>query len=205
MSVNTASTLLEDRGDRRGLGLALIAGVVIESFLLTLAGWNSHWLAHPQAPPTDSNFIEAQIFEVPVESHLVEPSKPLTRAKPEVALSKAVAKGRSALPSEAQTDEQNQTAGGSTLAASHGPVAIFSPSPVIPSYLQDKDLHASVVIDFLVSAQGQTTARLVGSSGNEELDAIALTTAKKWQFKPGEKDHQAIDSKVRLRIVFEVK
>jgi len=76
---------------------------------------------------------------------------------------------------------------------------------LIPSYLQDQNFKTSVVIDFFVSALGSVTPKLVGSSGNEELDALALNTAKKWQFRAAEKDHHTIDSKVRLRIIFEVK
>jgi TonB family protein len=60
------------------------------------------------------------------------------------------------------------------------------------------------VIEFLITASGGVTPRLLRSSGNDELDAIALTTVKKWQFRPAEQDHKAIDSKIRLRIVFEV-
>jgi TonB family protein len=52
---------------------------------------------------------------------------------------------------------------------------------------------------------GVVTPRLLSSSGNEELDVIALNTSRQWQFRPAESDHVAIDSKVRLRILFEVK
>lgn len=76
---------------------------------------------------------------------------------------------------------------------------------MIPAYLQNQELKTSVVIDFFINSQGGVTPRLVGSSGNEELDAIAIEAVKKWQFRPAENDHHAIDSKVRLRIVFEVK
>jgi TonB family protein len=182
-----------------------LAAFCIEALLLTAVGWNSHWLAHPQRTTEDtSNFIETQIFELPHQEQLVEKTKPAAPAKAEATLSKVVDRGRQAKPEESKVSEDNQTQGGSQLAPSHGPVAVFSPSPHIPAYLQDKELHANVVIDFLVSAQGHSSPRLVGSSGNEELDAIALETAKKWQFRPAEKDHQPIDAKVRLRIVFEV-
>jgi TonB family protein len=60
------------------------------------------------------------------------------------------------------------------------------------------------VIDFFVDSQGESTPRLVGSSGNEELDAITLATVKKWQFRPAEQDGKPIDAKTRLRVEFEV-
>jgi len=60
------------------------------------------------------------------------------------------------------------------------------------------------VIEFLITAQGEVTPRLLDSSGNDELDAIAIDTVKKWQFKPAAQDNVPIDSKTRLRILFEV-
>ena len=90
------------------------------------------------------------------------------------------------------------------LASTHGPVALYAPPPQIPVYLQDQDIKTHVIIDFLVNQQGGTNPRLVSSSGNEELDAIALETAKKWIFRPAEKDGKKIESKVRLRIIFVV-
>jgi TonB family protein len=125
--------------------------------------------------------------------------------KAEVAISKVPKKGRAPKPGENPLNEQNQTTSGPPMAPTHGPVALFAPAPVIPPYLQNQDLKATAVIDFFVTAQGGVSPRLVGSTGNEELDAIAINTAKKWQFRPAEQDHKPVDSKVRLRIVFEVK
>jgi len=190
--------------ERKTLLVSLAGAFLIETLLLTAFGWNGHWLAHPQKTEQDtSNFIEAQIFELPPEAQLTERTKPIAALKPEVTLSKVPNKGREAKPNET-VQQDNQTQSGTQLAPTHGPVAVFSPAPKIPAYLQDKDLHASVVIDFFVTAQGVTTPRLVGSSSNEELDAIAIAAAKKWQFRPAESAHQPIDSKVRLRILFEV-
>ena len=204
MSGARAAVLLEFEHDRRRLAQAFVIGLVIEALLLTLFGWNGHWLAHPQSRADDAGFIEAQIFEVPPETHLVE-QKAAAVPLHEKVLSRVVHQGREEKPEEKQNDEQNQTDSGPPAPPTHGPLAIFSPPPHIPSYLQDQDLHASVVIDFLVTALGHSTPHLVGSSGNEELDAIALEAAQKWQFRPAEKDHKAIDAKVRLRLEFEVK
>ena len=185
----------------QSLGLALL----IELLVITVAGWQSHWLVEPKKTGLDTaSFIEAQMLEIPQEAHLVERLKPVATAPYEAVLSKKVSQGREAKPDETQNQNENQTDSGAQLAANHGPVATFSPTPRIPSYLQDKELHASAIIDFFVSAEGITTPRLVGSSGNEELDSIAIETAKKWRFSPAEKTHQPLDAKVRLRIVFEV-
>jgi TonB family protein len=191
----------------RALRAALAIGFALELLFLVAVGWREHWLAHPQKKGLeDSQFIEAQVFEIPREAHLVDEKTPTVAPKPkaEKALSKVPKKGKEPKPGEGKLEEQNQTNAGPPPAANHGPVALFAPTPAIPDYLKDQNLHASVVIDFYVSAQGSVTPKLAGSSGNEELDAIALRTASKWEFRAAEREHKPIDSKVRLRINFEV-
>jgi TonB family protein len=183
---------------------AALLAIVVEFTLLTIMGWQSHWLAHPQSADSGPKFIEAEVFQMPKLEHLMDEKKIAAPAPHEAVLSKVPNQGKKA-PEKAQIEEQNQTkSGGPPMAPTHGPIAIFSPPPVIPDYLRDKDLNTSAVIDFLISAQGGVTPRLVGSTGNEELDALAIKTAQKWQFRPAEKDHKAVDSKIRLRIIFNV-
>ena len=183
-----------------------LAAFVIEAVLLTAVGWQKHWLAHPQKTNSqdDSRFIETEIFEMPSEAHLTEHKKQSSIRKPEVTLSRRPNKGQ-ASKNPPSVAEENQTESGPLIAQSHGPVAIYAPAPVIPHYLQDREIHSHVVIDFYVNSQGTATPRLMSSSGNEELDAIALETVQRWKFRPAEKDGKVTESKVRLRIVFEVK
>ena len=149
------------------------------------------------------DLIPAQLLQMPANAHLsgaqatidedevyFNPKHP--RRKP----------ARKEPPKKAE--EQNQVDQGPDLGPTHGPVALYAPAPVIPNYLRDQNLKTSVVFEFLITAQNQVTPRLLASSGTEELDAIALNTVKKWQFRPAEKDHLPIDSRVRLRILFEV-
>ncbi len=184
-----------------------LAAFVIEACALTLMGWHEHWLAHPHTTELDTtHFVEAQIFEVPVESHLVEVKKVArpVKAKAEIALSKTPNQGKVSPLPQKTLDEENQTESGTKSAPTHGPIAVFAPPPVIPSYLQNREFKTAVAIDFYVNAKGGVTTRLVGPSGNDELDAIALEAVKKWIFRPAENEHQAIDSKIRLRILFVV-
>ncbi len=185
---------------------ALVA-FAFEALFLTGIAWQEHWLAHPQKTTgqDESRFIEAQVYEVPTEAHLVEEKKVQPSApKPESVLSR-VAGGGKAQKQTSPVSEENVTESGPKVASTHGPVAVYAPAPVIPSYLQDQELRSHVIIDFYVNSQGTATPRLAGSSGNDELDAIALKAVSQWQFRPAEKDGKAIESKVRLRIVFEVK
>jgi TonB family protein len=205
-SAGTASPAAEG-GDRRLARFALIA-FALEATTLVVVGTYQHWMVHPKKADDSARFVEAEMVQLPKEIPVLQEEKPVAPPKaPEPVLSKVPTQGRQAKDDEkkAMEDQKNQTASPHTqLGPTHGPVAVFSPSPAIPSYMQDKDLRANVVIDFYITALGAVTPRLVGSSGNEELDAIAIGTAKKWQFRPAEKDHQAIDSKVRLRILFDV-
>jgi TonB family protein len=177
-----------------------------EIILITAMGWHEHWLAHPQKTVgmDESKFITAEFFEVPEKSHLTEVKKvtaPATRR--ETVISKTPEKG-APNTKPAPVEEENQTDSGPQMAPSHGPVAVYAPPPILPSYMQDREIKTYVVIDFYVNSQGNATPHLAGSSGDEELDALALETVKKWQFRPAEKDHKPIEAKVRLRIVFEV-
>jgi TonB family protein len=195
--------------DRRALFVCTLAALTVEFVLLTAVAWYNHWLSHPQKTTglDESKFIEAQMFELPKEAAHLSQEKPVSAARPESVISKVAGAGRKAKPGEKTLEDQNQATQGNTpvAAPTHGPIAVYTPSPAIPTYLQNQNLNTSVVIEFLVSSQASVSPRLLSSSGNEELDAIALTTAKLWQFRPAERDHKPIDSKVRLRILFEVK
>jgi TonB family protein len=203
--MSSLTELKDSRPDSKVVLWSAIAAFVLEFVVLTGLGIYDHWLAHPQKQGLDpTQFVEAEMVQVPDEPKLEEKKVNVPGPK-EVTLSKEVGKGREAKPDEKQLPESNQTTAASPLGPTHGPVSIFAPQPVIPTYLQNQNLHTSVVIDFFVTALGAVTPKLVGSSGNEELDALALGTAKKWQFRPAEKDHKPLDAKVRLRIIFEVK
>ncbi len=191
------------------LSYCALAALLIEMVALILAGTTEHWMVHPSNNTgiDESHFVEAQVVTMPTQTHLVSQTPSPIRAAKEATISKEVGKGRKAKAGETPLEETNQTRSQNdqTLPATHGPVAFYTPAPVIPSYLQNEELNASVVIEFLVNSRGVATTRLLASSGNEELDAIALNTAKLWQFRPAEDNHNPIDAKIRLRIVFEVK
>ena len=190
--------------DPRVLLYAGLTALLLEFCLLTGAGWYQHWLAHPQKQGLDpTQFVDAEIFEMPPE---VAKLRSETAAKSqEPVLSKVPHRGKkSKAEDQSKLPETNQTEARAPVAPTHGPLAVFAPAPVIPPYLRYMHFNASVVFEFLISAQGSGTPRLLSSSGNEELDQIAVGAAKRWQFRPAEQEHKAVDSKVRLRINFEV-
>jgi TonB family protein len=190
--------------DSKVIPKALALAVVVEFLLLTFFGIQSHWIAHPPKSDNEAQFIEAEVFEAPKLEHLVE-SKPIQApAQHEAVLSKVPGQGKKAKETTHLEEKNQTTSSDRPLPPTHGPLAVYAPPPSIPDYLRERDLNVSAVIDFYITAQGQVNPRLVGSTGNEELDALAIATAKKWQFRPAEQNHKSVDSKIRLRIVFSV-
>ena len=81
----------------------------------------------------------------------------------------------------------------------------FAPQPSIPDDLRSAALDKTVVVEITVDAEGNSTGvHLMEPTGNDELDRIALDTARKWKFKPATRDGQPVESRVRLHIEFQV-
>jgi TonB family protein len=188
--------------DAKRLWTAAAVAVLLEA--LFFLGIGLGHLPFLRNPFNSTDYVEAQIIQLPANAHLT--GAQAVKDEDEVIFShkenhrKKVEKKETPKTAE----PQNQVEAGPSLGPTHGPVAFYAPAPVIPNYLRDQNLKTSVVIEFLITAQGAVTPRLLDSSGNDELDAIALKTASKWQFKPASKDNVPIDSKTRLRILFEV-
>ncbi len=195
-----ADSLLKSGEDekrlRRSAGIALGLEVL---FFLALGISHLPFLRNPF---DSANYVEAQIVQLPANAHLTGAA---TQDEDEIVFSQKQSHKKKVEKKEPpKAPEQNQVNAGPNLGPTHGPVAFYAPAPVIPAYLRDQNLKTSVVIEFLITAQAAVTPRLLESSGNDELDAIAIATAKKWQFKPAAQDNVPVDSKTRLRILFEV-
>jgi len=83
-------------------------------------------------------------------------------------------------------------------------VPIDQPQPQIPDDLLGQDLHAVFDGYFTVHPDGTADVKMVQSTGNPELDDLALQSARKWTFRPGTKDGVPIVSYRRLEIRFDV-
>lgn len=81
----------------------------------------------------------------------------------------------------------------------------FAPQPTIPDDLRTQALDKTVTVEITVDANGNATAvKLTRSTGNDELDRIAIETARKWKFRPATRDGQPVQSRLLLDIVFQV-
>ncbi len=191
---------LEEGQERIWKAALIAAGLELLFFLALGLGHLSLF----KNPFDSTDYIEAQIIQLPANAHLTGATA--VKDEDEVVFSHKQSPRKKVEKKEPPKapEQQNQVDAGPALGPTHGPVAFYAPAPVIPVYLRDQNLKTNVVIEFLITAQGGVTPRLLDSSGNDELDAIALKTASKWQFKPAAKDNVPIDSKTRLRILFEV-
>ena len=188
-----------------------LASAALAAFLLqgaVLAYIDRVPVPHHQTSDTP---IVAEIYQMPHErTHLYDAKRPMGSAaqkrlpKPlqETALKAATDPATAATPA---TTEANQTGSEAVGISSHGPIVAYGPAPVIPEFLRSEALKASVLLEFTVDEQGRSTPHLIASSGNDELDALALRATREWRFSPAMRDNQPVAAQVRLRLKFEVK
>ncbi len=189
----------------RTLVLSFVAALLILSSVLFTLSHNSKTLSPVATAPIEP--IEAQIFETPrPESHLTEVKKAVVAraARPEPVLSKAPNVGRQDDSKSEALEEKNETVPQRPEITSHGPIVLSSPAPKLPSYLRNQNLKTTVLIEFVINSDGSFVPHLIGASGNDELDALALKSVRNWRFNPAIDANKPVPSKVRLRINFEV-
>lgn len=148
--------------------------------------------------------LEAEIIDQRPQTNTYVKSVSVARPK-DVSLSKKASSDQSIeSPSEPTVQPINAVGTQPALTNTRGPVVDYAPPPKLPVYLRNENLKSTVVIEFLISQVGRVVPRLLSSSGNEELDALAVKTAETWKIRPALKEGKPIDSRVRLRINFEV-
>jgi TonB family protein len=196
-----AESFLKSGEDEKSLRQA--AGTALGLELLFFLALGLGHLPFLRNPFDSANYVEAQIVQLPANAHLT--GAEAVKDEDEMVFNRKQRHKKKVEKKEPpKAAPQNQVDAGPALGPTHGPVAFYAPAPVIPNYLRDQNLKTSVVIEFLVTAQGLVTPRLLDSSGNDELDAIAVKTASLWKFRPAAQDNVPVDSKTRLRILFEV-
>jgi hypothetical protein len=89
-------TNLPGQDSQRILFRAAALAFVVEFALLTIMGWHSHWLAHPQKRDNGERFVEAEVFQMPKLDHLVEEKKISAPQPHEAVLSKVPNQGKKA-------------------------------------------------------------------------------------------------------------
>lgn len=76
--------------------------------------------------------------------------------------------------------------------------------PDIPDELRQEQFKSYVRARVVVHADGSFDASLRGSSGNSQIDDLALSALKRWKWKPALKDGEPFESTQYFRFDFEV-
>jgi protein TonB len=84
----------------------------------------------------------------------------------------------------------------------HSPRAIHTIEPPYPPGPARANLAGSVVLEFIVTAQGAVTAIKVISSTHRDFEHAAATALSKWRFEPGIKDGSAVATRLRIPMQF---
>jgi len=76
--------------------------------------------------------------------------------------------------------------------------------PEIPRHLRQQAMRAEFHALFTVHIDGSADVSAVKSTGNSELDDLALQAARQWRFHPATRNGQFVESYLRLQIEFKV-
>ena len=66
------------------------------------------------------------------------------------------------------------------------------------------DSERIIAFDFVGPDGKPVAVRIVMPTGIDELDRVALDTARQWKFRPATRDGQPVEGKVRMHIEFQV-
>jgi periplasmic protein TonB len=82
------------------------------------------------------------------------------------------------------------------------PKATSAPDPKFPPLPPDAEQHGTVVLLIGVSTKGHVEAVRVLRSDEATFEKSAVTTVKKWKFKPAEKNGRTVPVQVTVEMKF---
>lgn len=85
------------------------------------------------------------------------------------------------------------------------PVPYLQIAPTYPTDLKANRVRGHVNVVFIVDEEGHATDFSIEESSHKGFNEAALTAVKKWRFKPGLFENQAVKTRVRLPVEFELK
>ncbi|MBL9136019.1 MAG: energy transducer TonB [Verrucomicrobiales bacterium] len=82
------------------------------------------------------------------------------------------------------------------------PEPVSQVAPTYPAELRKAKIEGTVTLVFLLSEEGRVEDPRVEASSRPEFEKPAVEAVKRWRFKPGMKDGQAVRTHMRLPIRF---
>jgi protein TonB len=84
------------------------------------------------------------------------------------------------------------------------PELIASVAPIYPSAMKKAKVEGTVTLIFILNEQGSVEDAQIQRSSRQEFERPALDALKKWKFKPGMKDGEAVRTYMKLPIRFRI-
>lgn len=84
------------------------------------------------------------------------------------------------------------------------PEVMASVAPVYPAAMRKAKIEGSVTLIFVLNADGQVEDPRVDRSSRPEFEKPALDAVRRWKFKPGMKDGEAVSTYMKLPIRFRI-
>ncbi|MCI0536786.1 MAG: energy transducer TonB, partial [Verrucomicrobiales bacterium] len=84
------------------------------------------------------------------------------------------------------------------------PEAVSQIPPTYPPELRKARIEGSVTLVFVLSEEGRVEEPRVENSSRPEFEKPALEAIRKWRFRPGMKDGQAVRTYIRIPMKFRV-
>lgn len=82
------------------------------------------------------------------------------------------------------------------------PVAKFQPSPQYPFEMRRAGVTGEVVVDFIVTDQGDVRNAYAARSTQREFENSAVQAVSKWKFRPGKKGGRAVNTHMQVPVAF---
>lgn len=83
------------------------------------------------------------------------------------------------------------------------PKATSAPDPAFPKLPEDAEQRGTVVLLIGVNAKGKVEAVRVLRSDEQAFEKSAVSTVKKWKFKPAQKDGKPVPVQVTVEMHFQ--
>ena len=83
------------------------------------------------------------------------------------------------------------------------PRVVYQSNPVFPAEMRGKNMDGSVVVIFIVGADGRVTGQKAESSNNAAFEKPALDAVKQWKFEPGLHAGQRVATRMKVTIRFQ--